>query len=660
MVFFRLRTGSVAVAISIIASAAAYAASRQPVDLGRLADRAGDQAISVTIILKLRDQAGAEDMMRRVSTPTDPMYTRFMLPAQVQAQFGPSEETVAAVVASLRGHGLTVERTTATTLRATGTPAIMEQTFQTSLHQFQQAATDTAPAVTFHGPTTRPVVPDEIASAVGTVTGLSTKPVFHSNVRRAPDTLGNVHVGWSAVAGADNAPVGTPGYLTVLDLAARYNINPLYGQGIKGKGRTIGIVALASFTPGDAFAYWSSLNLNVDPNRLTVVNIDGGPGAPSDASGSGETTLDVEQSGGVAPDAKIIVYQAPNNVQAWVDAYAAAIQSNNADSISLSWVTWEGFANDVFVPPDVIDPFSGQVVTFAQAMHELFVEAALQGQSLFVGSGDLGAYQLAGAIENGVFGGGTFTVPLSVEYPAADTAITVGGGTTLPATLNFALPSGPLSINIPTERVWGWDYLEPLCAALQVDPITCGIFPTGGGGGVSVFARVPFYQLATAGVQTSQPGQVLSEVDTTPAQTLFVFPAHFPGRNLPDVSLNADPMTGYTVFYTSDVTGFAVLNRTGGTSFVGPQLAGITTLLAQNAGHRLGLLNPLLYWLASNGGTQGTNAALNTISAGDNWFYSGSNGYSPAAGLGTLNVANLANRIKQLAPPGLLTAQHQN
>ena len=104
MVFFRLRTGSVAVAISIIASAAAYAASRQPVDLGRLADRAGDQAISVTIILKLRDQAGAEDMMRRVSTPTDPMYTRFMLPAQVQAQFGPSEETVAAVVASLRGH----------------------------------------------------------------------------------------------------------------------------------------------------------------------------------------------------------------------------------------------------------------------------------------------------------------------------------------------------------------------------------------------------------------------------------------------------------------------------------------------------------------------------------------------------------------------------
>src|SRR5262249_49172554 len=157
--------------------------------------------------------------------------------------------------------------------------------------------------------------------------------------------------------------------------------------------------------------------------------------------------------------------------------------------------------------------------------------------------------------------------------------------------------------------------------------------------------------LLTSGVQTSQPGQVLSEVDTTPPQTLFAFPANFRGRNVPDVSLNADAFTGYTVFYTSNVSGFAVLPSNGGTSFVGPQLAGITALLAQNAGHRLGLLNPLLYGLALLGGTQGPNAVLNTISAGDNWFYSGRNGYSPAAGLGTLNVGNLANRIRQLAPP---------
>ncbi|MBR0936107.1 protease pro-enzyme activation domain-containing protein [Bradyrhizobium jicamae] len=460
MIFLGVRT--VVVAMSVLGTASAYAASREPVDLGRLTGRVGDQTISVTITLKLRDLAGAEDMMRRVSTPNVPMYMRFMLPAQVQARFGPTEETVTAVIASLRGHGLTVERTTATTLRATGTPTIMEQAFQTSLHQFQQPATDKAPAVTFRAPNTRPVVPVEIASAVGTVVGLSTKPVFHSNVHRARASLANAHVQWSAVAGADSAPVGNPGFLTVLDVAARYNINPLYQRGIMGHGRTIGIVTLASFTPSDAFGYWNSLNLKVDPNRLIVVNIDGGPGAPSDASGSVETTLDVEQSGGVAPDAKIIVYQAPNNFQGWVDAFAEAIQSNNADSISSSWDAWEAFANGVLAS-DVADPFSGQVVTFAQAAHELFVAAALQGQSLFADSGDYGAYYLAGAIGRGTLGIGTFTTPLSVDFPAADTAITAAGGTTLPVTIVAALPSGPLSINVRTERVWSWDYLQPLC-----------------------------------------------------------------------------------------------------------------------------------------------------------------------------------------------------
>jgi kumamolisin len=654
MIFFPVRTSIVAATICIAGAAAAYAASREPaVDLGPLAGRVGDQATSVTITLKLRDSAGAEDMMRRVSTPTDPLYLRFMLPNQVQALFGPSEEKVAAVVASLRGRGLTVERTTAMTLRATGTPAIMERAFQTSLHQFQRPATDQAPALTFHAPTSRPVMPAEIATAVGIVAGLSSKPVFHSNLRQTPTTLANnVQARSSAVPGADNAPVGNPGFLTVVDLAARYNVNPLYQKGITGQGRTIGIVTLANFTPSDAFSYWSSLNLKVDPNRLTVVNIDGGPGPASDRSGSAETTLDVEQSGGVAPGAKIIVYQAPNTAQGFLDAFAAAIHGNNADSISTSWGTWEGVDD---LADTVRDPFSGKPVFFAQAAHELFVVAALQGQSMFAAAGDSGAFDLARQ-----FGPPSFNVPLSVDYPAADTAITAAGGTTLPATLNLATATGTFSVTIPRERVWGWDYFNPLCAASHVDPIACGFFPVGTGGGVSVFAPVPFYQLGTAGVQHSQPGQVLIEEDTTPTQTLFVFPAQFRGRNLPDISLNADPYTGYTVFYTSNVHGFAVLDKVGGTSFVAPQLAGVTVLLAQDAGHRLGLLNPLLYGLALLGGTHGFDAVLNEIATGDNWFYSGRNGYSPAAGLGTLNVANLAKKLQHLPHAALLAAEGRN
>ena len=67
-------------------------------------------------------------------------------------------------------------------------------------------------------------------------------------------------------------------------------------------GRTVGIITLASFTPSDAFAYWKAVGLNIDPHCVEVINVDGGPGAPGDLSGSFETTLDVEQSGGATGD----------------------------------------------------------------------------------------------------------------------------------------------------------------------------------------------------------------------------------------------------------------------------------------------------------------------------------------------------------------------
>jgi hypothetical protein len=67
---------------------------------------------------------------------------------------------------------------------------------------------------------------------------------------------------------------------------------------------------------------------------------------------------------------------------------------------------------------------------------------------------------------------------------------------------------------------------------------------------------------------------------------------------VPGVSFNADPNTGYVVFYTSDVHRCEVQTFTGGTSFVAPKLNGITALLVQNADHRLGFLNPTLYGLA--------------------------------------------------------------
>jgi kumamolisin len=604
------------------------------VDVGSLTGAQASQPISVTIALKLSDLAGGESMMQRLVTPGDAMYGKFLTPAQVEAQFGPNESDVARVIAELSASGLAVERTTSTTLTATGKPATLEQVFQTSLHQFVMPATAKHPSFTFRAAKTAPVVPADIASAVRGVIGLNTNPVFSPHMKSAPAKLGGSPVirNPGSTSGVDTES----GVLTVKDFATLYDVNPLYAKGVTGNGRTVGIVTLANFTPKDVFVYWSSLNLKVNANRLTVVNIDGGPGAPSDASGSDETTLDVEQSGGIAPGANIIVYQSPNTNQGFLDAFARAVHDNKADSFSTSWGEWE-FFDSAAGGNLVTDVFSRETVSSLQALHEVLVVAALQGQTAFAAAGDCGAYDVFDEVAP------NFSTPLSVDNPASDSAIVAGGGTTLPGIQEFGLPNGStLSINVPTERVWGWDYLIPLCNALGLDPISCGIFPGGGGGGVSVYFPLPPYQFGIFGTQLSQPGQSFVDNSTSPPTVDFALPAHFFGRNVPDVSFNADPDTGYSIFYTSNVNGFEVETFIGGTSFVAPQLNGVTALLGQNAGHRLGLLNVELYNLARLGLTQGRQAVINTISTGDNWFYKARDGYSPAVGLGTIDVFKLS------------------
>ena len=635
-------TGTAAAMLCMIGASAVCAAPRAA-DLGALNAIARNETMSVTVALKLSDLAGAESMMERLVTPGDSMYLKFLTPAQVERQFGPDEADVARVIATLNASGLSAQRATSTTLTVTGKPATFERVFQTSLHQFAVPATAKAPASTFRAAVGAPVVPASIASVVRGVIGLNNNSVYHPHLVAAPTQLGGAPVSRVATGSASSMATGNePGLLTVQDFADLYDVNPLYAQGVSGKGQTLAIVTLANFTPSDVFAYWKSLNLKVDPKRLKVVNIDGGPGKPSDNSGSIETSLDVEQSGGIAPGANIIVYQAPNTNQGFLDAFARAVHDNKADTFSSSWGEWELFDNLATSP--VKDEFSHETVSALQATHEVFVVAALQGQSGFVSSGDNGAFDAFNQ-EFPAFD------PLSVDSPGSDTAITAAGGTTLPGLQQFNGPNGTIiNINVPRERVWGWDYLEPLCNALKLDFVTCGIFPVGSGGGVSVFFPLPVYQLGIFGTQLSQPNQTYTNPFSTPVVTEATLPANFPGRNVPDISFNADPETGYVIFYTSDgvqfPAGFGVQTFFGGTSFVAPQLNGVTSLLGQNAGHRLGLLNFELYNLSRLGQTSGSHAPIHTISTGDNWFYNARNGYSPAVGLGTMDVFNLSRVMR--------------
>ena len=615
----------------------------EPVDLGPLTAQAGSTPISVTLALRLRSPNEAEGLMTSLHTPGNAQFHRFLSASEFAARFGPKVAHVATVTAQLAAYRLTAEQTGTTMLRVTGSPEDMERAFAVSLHAYEVPAHGKARAYMFHAPVGHPSIPSEMAGSVAAVVGLNNRPSFRPHIRTVPERLRPARHTVKA-----SATGNSPGFLTVSDFADLYDVKPLYQQGVTGQGRTVGIVALASFTPSDVFDYWKALGLSVDPNRIRVVNIDGGPGAPSDVSGSVETTLDVEQSGGIAPGAQIIVYQAPPTGQGFVDAFANAVDSNSADSISVSWGFWEWF-NSIST---VSDPITGQPAEVLQVFHELFLRAAIQGQSLFAASGDAGAYDL-----NGMLGCNpetellTCNLTLSVDSPASDPAITAAGGTTLPGVQQFCLDSTctlQYQVNIPNERVWGWDYLAGLCATEGVpDPIACGIFPAGSGGGISILFARPDYQRSFPGLRHSEQGQTY----VINGKVVYSLPAGYAGRNVPDISFNADPATGYEVYYTSDRFGFEVIPFSGGTSFVAPQLNGVTALLGQSVNCRIGLLNFPLYDLARAGkGYKGSQPSLRSISDGDNWFYYGRKRYAPAAGLGTLDIANFAAYLRGLNP----------
>lgn len=618
------------------------AATPKAIDRGELAVESETTPVSITLALGLPDLNAAEGLLKSLYTPGDAQFHQFLTAAEFAARFAPADADVAKVIAALAKYGLTAQQTTATTLKVTGLPADMERAFSVSLHSYEVPAHGNVPGYTYHAPLSSPTVPAEISVPVAGILGLDTRPSLHPLHHLAPAPLRK-----SAVA---SPLTGDPfGQLTVTDFAGYYDVNPLYNRGVTGKGRTLGIMTFASFTPSDAYAYWRAVGLAVNPNRIRIVNVDGGPGAPSDASGSDETSLDVEQSGGIAPGANVIVYQAPNTNQGSVDIFAVAVDSNAAQSLSTSWGFWEWYQNLENSP--VTDPITGRTVGITQATHELLLRAAIQGQAVFAAAGDGGAYDADDSFGECYPGG--CSNPLSVDYPASDPAITAGGGTTLPGVQEYCLNSACTppyyTVDIPHERVWGWDYLEGLCTVLGLNPFTCEIFPAGGGGGVSVMFDVPIYQAFLPAVQRSQPGQRWS----LGGQMVYVLPSNFPGRNVPDVSFNADPQTGYIIYYTSNVTGFG-FEEAGGTSFVAPQLNGVTALLGDYLHSRIGLLNFPLYGLAQTGQAyKNPGAPLHAIAYGDNWFYYGSNGYNPAAGLGTMDVWNFAHILGEPFQSGI-------
>ena len=329
---------------------------------------------------------------------------------------------------------------------ATGTAGQFDQALAVDQLEYHVPAhpgkggTSGVPSQTVHGTEQAPRLPTILAREVLTVLGLTdygpfTSQTVHSNL--AGTGAGNSTVPTdecqqlSGLPDACNLPV---------DFDADYGLTPLLDKGATGAGQTIGIITQAALDAGAPQYFWTNvLNLPPTGRTVTVDNVDGGPGPPSYFSGSDETDLDVEQSGGVAPGSNVIVYQSPNSANGFADAFFEAASQNTAGSVSTSW----GISETALQIGAALgmDP-----ATYAAAFDEAFLEMAEQGQSAFAAAGDSGAYSASRDLG---------TTNLSVIEPSDSPFVTSAGGTTLPWSGTLTAFTGSAKVSVPFQRVLG-------------------------------------------------------------------------------------------------------------------------------------------------------------------------------------------------------------
>jgi kumamolisin len=537
-------------------------------------------------------------------------------------------------------------------ISATGTAGQFDQALavtQSEYHVPGRAGRDGVSGVeaqTVHGTTQAPELPAGIAGAVLAILGLTnyspfTSQAVHVDAAATRTRPGNAKscVKLSGLPDACNLPTSFDN---------DYGMGGLTQAGATGAGQTLGIVTLATLDPGAPQWFWKhELKLPKSSRTVTVENIDGGAGVPSDASGSGETDLDVEQSGGVAPGADVIVYQAPNTDGGFADAFFDAASQNVAASVSSSWGESETYVEAAVA--------SGtETPAYEQAFDEAFLELAEQGQSGFLAAGDSGAYDADDDLGS---------TNLSVDTSADSPFITAGGGTTLPWSGTLTGPGGSATVTVPTQRAWGWDYLWPALAVSQGQSLATAAETNigGGGGGFSALEPAPSYQQGVSGTSTYQAVPYLTPTDDQNVggivePTAWDFTAspptvkgHGSGRAVPDLSTNADPYSGY-LLYEPSFTAIgqpALEGGWGGTSYVAPQLNGAAAVIDSYLGHRVGFWNPAIYAFADSGSSPFA-PDQQPGTGNDNLFYTGTPGavYNEAIGLGTPDLSALANDFK--------------
>jgi len=555
---------------------------RGSTELGRLAPQT---ALRAVLTLRLRNRAKLTALLSGLSDRSSPYFRHYLTPRQFAAQFGATPAQIAAVDAALRAQGLSPGQAArdGLSIPVRASASALEHAFSVTLATYKLPGGRIA-----YANTAAPRIPAAAAPYVQGVLGLDnvnrahslaarpTAPlVLHQAVGSGP-SVQPAASGPSACADARSAATSF-GSFTAGALANYYHMSPMYSLGDLGQGARVAIAELEPNDPADIAAYKTCYGLSTTVNYIQV---DGGAGT---GSGSGEAALDIEDVAGLAPDATIDVYQAPNGGETNVfDMYSAMVNTPADKVISTSWGLCELDSN----------------VSFLQSEQNLFEQAASQGQTVFAAAGDSGSTDC--------FGDNTSNAgSLAVDDPASQPDVVGVGGT---------------SIGSGGQSVWNSN--------------------GAGGGGISAVWCMPSYQY-----QTAIPGLINSDSQTNSSCSGVNAGSNI--RQVPDVSADADPNTGYTIFYNGGWTAI------GGTSAAAPLWAAAAALtdaspFCKDYGSGTpGMFPPALY--AFVGALQSyvygsPNELLSDVTSGNNDYtfsgytgglYPATTGYDMATGLGT-------------------------
>lgn len=527
------------------------------------------------VVLLLNPRAGARERLEQLladqQDPGSPRYHQWLTPEEYGREFGISDDGVKAVVDWLQRNGLGIEEVAAGRgwITFSGTVDQVERVLHTELREL------IVDGVPHRAAAREPEVPQALTDLVAGFASLG--DFFARSQRRASRPLTNLSGGKYAMA---------PG-----DFSAIYNTAPLLAAGLDGTGQTIAVVGRTDIKLADVQSFRSQFGL---PANDPVFTHNGdAPGIITDEEGEG--CLDVEWSGAVAPRATInfVVTKSTATTPGEFASAQYIVNNNLAPVLTMSFGLCE-------------DKMSA---SYLAAYNGLWQQAAAQGITVFVSSGDGGA---AGCDDHAAAAG---TVPGVSGLCSTPYNVCVGG-TQFMDTANPSLYWNPAnSSNLTSVK----SYI-PEQAWNESGAVTGGAGLWSTGGGPSKIYPKPSWQVA--------PG--------VPADGF---------RDTPDVSLTAAAHDGYIVFQDYDPsTGSFYIDS--GTSAAAPSFAGIMALVVQKAGSRQGNANTSFYRLAQSQYSGGGLPVFHDVTTGNNTVpsvtgFSAGPGYDLATGLGSVDAAAL-------------------